>query len=388
MEFRFTKEEETLLAKVKDFIKREVTPELIEETLHLEAIYGGQEARKFFKRFAPNGWLTPNWPSKYGGMDSTEMVAYLIRDEMSGAGLPSYFVGAYMAGPTILRFGSEEMKEKFLIPIARGEIEFALGYTEPEAGSDLMSLKTYAEDKGDHFVVNGQKIFNTACHVAEYHWLAVRTELDAPKHKGISMMVVDLESPGITVNPMITMAGTRTNLVYYDDVVVPKRNLVGELNKGGHYLMVALDFERMFTFGGYRSLFEEVVAYAKDTMVAGKPLSKDPMVRQKLAEMAIELEVGRLLYYQLPYMLDKGSIPNYQSSMEKLFVSELTQRISQTAMEVLRLYGQLTEDSRRSALGGKVGYFYRQSVIETIYGGSSEIQRNIMALRGLGLPRN
>ena len=160
-------------AEVRSFIEREVTPEFIHETLYRESgIYGGPEARKFFKKFAVKGWLVPNWPKKYGGMDEKEIVAYLIRDELSYAGLPCYFTGAHMAGPTILRYGSDEIKDKHLIPIAKGEIEFALGYTEPEAGSDLMNLNMYAEDKGDHFVVNGEKVFNTACHMAEYHWLA------------------------------------------------------------------------------------------------------------------------------------------------------------------------------------------------------------------------
>jgi len=387
MEFWFTKQEEELIREVRAFIQEKATPELIEETRHLEGIYGGKEARKFIKEFAARGWLVPNWPKASGGLDSSDMVAYMIRDEMSYAGLPSYFTGVHMAGPTILRFGSEEMKQEFLLPLSRGEIEFALGYTEPEAGSDLMNLKMYAEDKGDHFVVNGQKIFNTGCHLAEYHWLAVRTDLDAPKHKGVSMMIVDLESPGITVSPMMTMAETRTNQVFYDDVVVPKKNLVGEKNKGFYYLMTALDFERIFTYGDYRSLFDEIVEYAKETMVDGKPLSKDPVIRQKLAEMATELEVSKLLYYQLPYLLDKGVVPNYQSSMEKLFVSEMAQRITNTAMEVIGAYGQLMEGSEWAPLAGKLAYYYRQCVVETIYGGTSEIQRNIMALRGLGLPR-
>jgi len=389
MEFDFTNEEKKLVAEVRSFIEREVTPELINETLYLESgLYGGQEARKFFKKFAVKGWLTPNWPGKYGGMNAKEIVAYLIRDELSYAGLPCYFTGAHMAGPTILRYGGDEMKDKYLVPIARGEIEFALGYTEPEAGSDLMNLNMYAEDKGAHFVVNGEKVFNTACHMAEYHWLAVRTDLDAPKHKGISMLIVDLKTPGITINPMWTMTERRTNLVYYDDVVVPKENLVGEKNKGANYLMTALDFERMFPFGEYRRLFEETVSYAKEKMINGKPLSKDPVVRQNLAEIAIELEVGRLLFYQLAHILDKGEVPNYQTSMEKLFVSELAQRITKTAMEVLGPYGQLKVGAKWAPLGGKLGFFYRQSILETIYGGTSEIQRNIIALRGLGLPRS
>jgi hypothetical protein len=311
----------------------------------------------------------------------------MIRDEMAYAGVPSIFVAAHMAGPIILHAGSEGLKKAWLLPIAQGKVEFALGYTEPQAGSDLSALNIRAVDKGDHFVVNGQKTFNTHAHVADFHWLAARTDFEAPKHKGVSMMIVDLKSPGITIRPMITMAGWNTNEVFYDDVVVPKENLVGEKNKGFYYLMAALDFERMFPPGGYRRLFEEIVAYAQDTVVHGRPLSADPIIRQKLAQMAIELEVTKLLYYQLPYMLDKGMIPNYQSSMQKMFATEVAQRVTQTGMEVLGLYGQLKPGSKWAPLAGKVEHHHRWSVVETIYAGTSEIQRNIIAMRGLGLTR-
>lgn len=259
MNFGFSKEEEALLEEVRAFIKKETTPELLAETLELGACFGGREARKFIQRLASRGWLIPHWPKEYGGLDSSEMITYIIRDEMAYAGLPIYFVAAYMAGPIILKRGSEELKKEFLPPIVRGEVEFALGYTEPQAGSDLSSLQIRAEDKGDFFLVNGQKTFNTSSHVADYHWLAARTDPDAAKHKGVSIMIVDLKSPGITIRPLITIAGWRTNEVYYDDVVVPKKNLVGEKNRGFYYLMEALDFERMFTLGAYRKLFEEIV---------------------------------------------------------------------------------------------------------------------------------
>ncbi|MBL7212066.1 MAG: acyl-CoA dehydrogenase family protein [Desulfobacteraceae bacterium] len=387
MDFGFKKEESELIEEVREFIEQKITSELVEETHQLGAIYGGAEAREFIKKLGARGWLTPAWPRDYGGLDSSEMVTYIIRDEMAYAGLPLYFVAAYNAGPMILRDGSEEMKREFLPPIARGEIEFALGYTEPQAGSDLAALNIRAEDRGDHFLLNGQKMFNTSTHVADYHWLAARTNFDGPKHKGISLMVVDLKSPGITIRPLITMAGWRTNEVYYDDVVVPKKNMMGEKNRGFYYLMGALDFERMFAPSAYKRLFEEIVDYARETVFNGRPLSKDPLIRQKLAQMAIELEVSKLLYYQLAYILDREKIPNYQASMEKMFATEVAQRICNTGMEVLGLYGQLKKGDPRAPLAGKLEFFYRSSVVETIYAGTSEIQRNIIAERGLGLPR-
>lgn len=387
MDFEFTKEEEALLEEVRGFIRKETTPELLAETEELGAIYGGKEGRKFIQKFALRGWLTPDWHKEYGGMGASEMVTYMIRDELAYAGLPIYFVAAHMAGPIILRRGSEELKKEFLGPIARGEIEFALGYTEPQAGSDLASLNIRAEDKGDFFLINGQKTFNTHCHVADYHWLAARTDFEGPKHKGVSMIIVDLKSPGITIRPLITMAGWRTNEVYYDDVMVPKKQMVGEKNRGFYYLMEALDFERMFPPSAYRKIFEEIVEYAKRTLVDGQPLSKNPLIRQKLAEMAIQLDVAKLLYYQLAHILDRKLIPNYQSSMEKMFATEVAQRITNTGMEVLGLHGQLKKGSKWAPLFGRVEHLYRWSVVETIYAGTSEIQRNIIADRGLALPR-
>jgi len=387
MDFGFKKEEEDLVREVRAFIKKEATPEMLAETRQLGQIYGGPEGRKFIQKFAAKGWLTPNWPKEFGGMGASEMVTYIIRDEMAYARVPSVFVAAHMAGPTILRVGNEELKKEYLPRIARGEVEFALGYTEPQAGSDLVALKIRAEDKGDFFLINGQKTFNTHCHVADYHWLAARTDFEVPKHKGVSMIIVDLKSPGITIRPLITMAGWRTNEVYYDDVVVPKKSLVGEKNKGFYYLMAALDFERMVPPGLYWRLFDEIVQYAKETVVDGKRLSQKPLIRQKLSQMTVELEVTRLLYYQLAHMLDKGTIPNYQSSMEKMFATEVAQRVANTGMEVMGLCGQLKEGSRWAPLAGRVEHFYRWSVVETVYAGTSEIQRNIIALRGLGLPR-
>lgn len=387
MDFEFTKEEKALQEEVREFIKKESTPEMLKETEEQGDIYGAPEGRKIIQKMAAKGWLTPTLPKEYGGLEASEIVAYMIREEMGYHGLPFGFVAAHMAGPTILRFGSDEMKKKWLPKIASGELEFALGYTEPQAGSDLSALNLRAEDKGDHFLLNGTKLFNTSCHIADCHWLACRTDFDVPRHKGISMMIVDLKSPGITIGPLITMADWRTNEVFYEDVRVPKENLVGEKNKGFYYLMAALDFERMFPLGRYHRIFDELVEYTKETAVDGKPLAKNPLIRQKLAQLSTEIEVTRLLYYQLAHILDKGGIPNYQSSMEKTFATECAQRIVNVGMDILGLYSQLKEGSKWAQLKGNMERLYRTSIVETIYAGTSEIQRNIIAQRGLGLPR-
>ena len=225
MDFDFSKEERKILDDVRRFIRSESTPDLLEETHQLGHIYGGPEGRKFIRKFAANGWLTPNWPEEYGGLGLSAVLTAAIRSEMAWASIPVVFVAAHMAGPTIMHFGSDEMKKEWLLPISRGEVEFALGYTEPQAGSDLSALDIRAVDNGDHFIVNGQKSFNTAAHVADYHWLATLTDPDAKRYHGMSMMIVDLKSPGIDIRPMITMAGWQTNEIFYNDVKVPKKNL-------------------------------------------------------------------------------------------------------------------------------------------------------------------
>ncbi|WP_319409428.1 acyl-CoA dehydrogenase family protein [uncultured Desulfosarcina sp.] len=387
MDFTFSIEEQQLATDVRQFIKEEVTPELIAETHELEFIYGGPLARQFFKKFAANGWLTPSWPKKYGGLELPEIALYIVKNELAYAGLPFLFSGAFLCGPSIMRHCDEKTKQKFLIPIAKGEIEFALGYSEPGAGSDLMSLEMTAEDRGDHFVVNGQKTFNTHAHVADYHWLAVRTDPAAPKHKGISLLMVDMKSEGITIRPMISMAGTRTNEVYYDNVVVPKENLVGEKNQGAKYIMVALDLERMFAYGHYQHFFEKLVAYTRETIIDCQPLLKNPLVRQKIARLETQLDVIRLLYFRLAHILGKGEVPTYQSSMEKNVLADFAQELANSAMEILGMPGQIKAGDRRAILEGRAQWLYRFTVVENIWGGSAEIQKSIIAQRGLGLPR-
>jgi len=386
MDFEFSAKEQDVIQDVREFLRTESTPELLEESHSLGHIYGGTEGRKFIKKFAANGWLVPNWPKEYGGLGTSAMLTFAIKEEMAIAAVPLIFVAAHMAGPTIMHFASDEMKEKWLLPIARGEVEFALGYTEPQAGSDLSSLEIHAADGGDHFIVNGGKSFNTHSHVADYHWLASITDPEAKRYQGMSMMIVDLKSPGIEIRPMITMAGWQTNEVFYNDVEVPKNHLVGEINQGFYYLMSALDFERMFPLAAYERIFNEIVSYAKETSVGGQPLSKQPLIRQKLAQLKIELEVNRLLFFRLAHMIDKGQIPNYQTSMQKLFATETAQHITQAGMEILGHHGLLKKGSRHAVLEGLIEQSYRTSIVETIYAGTSEVQRNIIALRGLKLP--
>lgn len=388
MEFGFTKEDLSFRAQVIQFMEKEVTPEAVAD---VESGLGLQPAIKAFnKKLGAKGWLTVTWPREYGGIGGTH-VQKLIVDEARAYyrvyDVVEPLVGAGMAGPIILMFGSEEQKREYLPPIAAGEIEFALGYTEPQAGSDLAALDIRAVLKGDEYVLNGQKLFNTGVHFSDFHWLGVRTDPDAPKHKGVSLLIVDLKSPGISISPLWAMNGMRTNVVYYDNVRVPKRNLVGEPGKGFYYIAKALDFERIFPVTDLVRSLEELVEYLKQTRANGSQLANDALVRQRVAEMAVELEAARLLTYQIAWKIDQGSIPNYESSMLKLYASEMAQRMAILAAQILGPLGQLREGGHRTPLHGHWSRNYLRGIIRPIVGGTSEIQRNIIATRGLGLPR-
>ena len=391
MDFGYTEEEEKFRERLNTFLDKELTEEIARQNWEDKGV--GLEAREFSRKLAAYGFLGMSWPKEYGGQGLPPTYDFILLDELGkrwGAHVP-LDVGYTMVGPTILRRGGEDLKNKFLPRIINGEIEFCLGYTEPNAGSDLASMKMQALDVGDHFVINGQKTFNTECHYSEYHWLAARTDAnpDIPKHKGISLFVVDMDSPGITIRPLWTMSGERTNEVYYEDVKVPKNRLVGEKNKGFYYMMEALGSERnqVFVPGRLVPILEDLITYVKETQVHGKPLSQDPLIRNKLAQAAIELEVAAVLADHSRW-LESNELPMaYQPEITKVFTSELEQRLVNTGMEILGLYSQLTEDSKWAPLKGRISWYYLHSFMTTIGAGTSEVGRSVIAQRGLGLPR-
>ena len=343
-------------------------------------------------KLGPKRWLAPSFPAEYGGLGLSRIYRFIIQHELDyrnalqvvpGLGL----VGVDMAGPVILRHGSEELKREFLPKIARGEIEVALGYTEPEAGSDLSMISIRAVEDGDDFVITGQKTFNTHCHFAQYHWLAARTGFDAPSHKGISLFIVDLKSPGITVNPLWEISDGRTNEVFYDQVRVPRKYLVGEKDMGWYYMSEALNLERMLTIGVVEKIFEQLVAYTKKTLENGAPLCKDPAIQQKLADLLIEIQIARNLIWNVVWMQDKEIIPTHETAILKVFVTDLQQKIARMGLDILGPYGQLRKKSKYAVLEGVLEHFLRATYVVTIGGGTSEIMRNIIARKGLGLPR-
>ena len=383
MEFALSREEEAFRQEVRDFVDKEATPELIREA---ESGLGwGPCIWELVRKLGRKRWLGLSWPKEYGGMGLSPIYRFILLEELDYRGvLPEgTLVGATMAGPTIMLHGTEEQKREYLPRIARGEIEFALGYTEPQAGSDVASLELRAEEAEDCYVLSGQKLFNTRTHYSQYHWLGVRTDTHAPKHRGISLFIVDLKSPGITISPLWTLGGVRTNEVFYDNVVVPKKNLVGEKNRGFYYMLTALEFERVISVGAIRRVFEEVLKYVKDRPA----LKHNVLVRQKIAEIGTEIEAARLFIYRLAWLQTKRIVTSYEAAALKVFVSELHQRLASSAMDILGLHGQLQTKSKCVPLDGKIERLCRESLYYTFAGGSSEILRSTIATRGLGLPR-
>mgnify|MGYP001090195319 CR=1 FL=1 len=395
MDFRFTEEEEAFRKEVREWLAKEIPPRWIEldPWLWEETDESWSLSREFQHKLGQKGWLAPAYPRKYGGLEMSHIKRLILGEEIAYSGAPfgvEAEISVNWVGPTILLYGTEEQKDKYVKGVAKGDTVFCLGYSEPNAGSDLASLETRAVEDGDEYVINGDKIWTSFAHYADYCWLAARTDPDAPKHRGMSMFVVDMKAPGITVQPIINILNQHSfNEVFFDNVRIPKENLIGEKNKGWYQLMVALDFERspidLPTVIG--RLIEELVQYCQETKRNGEVLAKNPLIRNQLAQMAIENEVGRMMSYRLAWMYSANIHPSYEASMTLLFASELMRRLANVAMHILGPYGQLEMDSKWAVLKARVMRLCLNSLSIGVGGGSNEIQRTIIATRGLGLPR-
>ncbi|MGB6066183.1 MAG: acyl-CoA dehydrogenase family protein [Desulfomonilaceae bacterium] len=391
MDFGYTQEQEEFRQRLAKFLDENLTEEIARQNWEDKGV--GLEARAFSRVLVANGFLGMSWPKEYGGQGLPPAFDFILLDELGkrwGAHVP-LDIGYTMVGRTILRRGGEQMKQEFLPKIISGEIEFCLGYTEPNAGSDLAAMRMSAVEDGDYFVINGQKIFNTECHYADYHWLAARTNSssDVPGYKGISLFIVDMDATGVTVRALWTMSGERTNEVYYDDVRVHKSRLVGEKNKGFYYMMEALGSERnqVFVPSRLRPILDSLIAYVKTAAFDGKRLADDPVIRRELARMAAETEVAEILADYSRWLESQDLPMTHQPEMTKVMVSELEQRLMDIGMQILGPFGQLEENSKWVPLGGRIEWYFLHSFMTTIGAGTSEIGRNVIAQRGLSLPR-
>lgn len=346
----------------------------------------------FSKELGKKGWIGLAWPKEYGGHGLGYIEQMIFAEEMALNKAPcGYHLPAErQMGPSILQFGSAEQKSHYIPKILAGEIGFSIGYTEPNTGSDLAGLKTRAHRDGDDWVINGQKMWAGGSHFVDYIWTAVRTNPDAPKHRGVSVFIIPLKNtPGLTIRPFYTMAGSRMNEVFFADVRVPQSAVVGEVDRGWYTVAHNLDFERSGierTIHG-QMLFDEVLQIAQTIKINGRSPLAAPIIRHRLAQIAIEITVGRNLCYRVAWMQSSRKVPNYESSVSKLFGSEAGQHMTNVCMQLLGLLATLERGSPPALMRGKVVRKHLDAVANSIRAGTSEIQRNIIATRGLGLPR-
>jgi alkylation response protein AidB-like acyl-CoA dehydrogenase len=344
--------------------------------------------RAFNRRLAARGYLGMSWPREYGGKALPGIYEYLLNEELSARGAPQIGKGVGCVGKTIIRHGSERLKREFLPRILNAEIEFALGYSEPSAGSDLASLNLRAVRDGEDWVLNGQKTFTTSAHFADWYWVAARTDPSLPKHKGISLFLVPMDHPGLTVHAIETVGGHRTNQVFFDDVRVYQDYLVGEENRGWVYICEALDYERftLYTISPLLNKFAALVGAIKAARRDAKPLAAGDKVRRRLGHLAGEVELAKMLQRRVVAAAAKGGVPAIEAAMFKLYSTELGQRLADTAMELLGPMSLLSHGADGAPDDGRWEHSYRATLVDTIGGGSSEVQKNIIARRGLGLP--
>jgi len=347
--------------------------------------------RAFMAKLGEKGWLGITWPKKYGGKDGEGVYEYLLNEQLAGRGGPQIGKGVGIIGKTLIAHGSDKLKAEFLPKILRNEVEFAVGYSEPNAGSDAASMQLKATKDGDGWRLNGQKTWTTSAHFAEWYWVGARTDPDAAKHHGITLFLVPLDHPDIEIREIWTMGDERTNEVYFENVFVHDDYVVGELNRGFQYISEALDLERftMFTYSPVAQRLDLLTEYVKTTTRDGEPLKDDPITRRRLAELATEAEVARVMGLKFVFESAKGgSPPTCEAAEYKLFTTELSRRLANASMDIAGPGAQLRVKTEEAPMAGRSESTYRYTVIDTIGGGASEIQKNIIARRKLGLPKN
>ena len=408
MDFRFTDEEEAFRKEVREFLDKELPPDwpgVDPDMYHEDAFDNIHEVSLATqKKLAAKGWLGLTWPKKYGGQEQPLWKQMILEQEMTYRGAPGLdayqFIGGM--GDLILGFGTEEQKQKYIPMMVRGEIKGATGMSEPNAGSDLANLQLKAELQGDYFILNGQKTWQSAAHRADLAPVYVRTDPEAYKHRGISILLVDYKNtPGIEMRPLTMMSGLRAfNEVFYDNAKVPKENLLGEINGGWKITMAALSHERSYGVMLLINIKRDIdllVQYCKETEVNGVPLSKNPLIRNRLADLVIQQEVARNMGYKLNYLALTGGDVVATANYIKVLGGVITQRVAQVGMQIMGMYSQLgpvggnwrqmdPKKDKWTRLGGRMKHLYLSTICNTIAAGTTEVARNAIA-GGLGLPR-
>ena len=388
MDFKFTSEQEKFREEVADFLKDEISKGLWKPSP--DAWIQGQDP-SFTKRVAERGWIGLSWPKELGGGGRSAVDRMIMTEEMLRYGAPAacHWFADRQIGNAIIHYGNDEQKRDWLPLIMRGEAYVGLGLSEPDAASDLASIKTKATEADDHYLVDGQKVWTSCAKYMNYIYLIARTDPEAPKHRGISEFFFSTELPGVTLTPTIDITGSEAWCeTFLDQVKIPKISLIGQKNKGFYQVVNQLDYERagLERLMGNYVLYDAIIEFTKETKRGGQPICKDYAIRSKLAQLQVEFEIGRLLTYRVALAIDEKRAPNIEASMAKAYSTAFEQHLAVLAMDILGLYGTLVGDSKYSVIGGWAPHSYFGSKGYSLQAGTSEILRNIWAQRGLGLP--
>ena len=389
MEIGFTEEQQALRRELRSYYASLLTPDVEDELAHSHGI--GPTVRRIVKQMASDGWLGIGWPKEYGGQGRSAIEQFIFFDESMRCGAPVPMLTINTVGPTIMQFGTDEQKAFFLPKILAGEIHFCIGYTEPEAGTDLASLKTAGVVDGDELVINGTKVFTSLAGDADYCWLAVRTDPNAAKHKGISMVIVPMDTPGVRVVPMQLMGDHNINYTFWEDVRVPLSNVVGGLHNGWSLITNQLNHERvtLCSPGIIERALGDVRAWAQHTELAdGRRVIDQEWVRLHLAKVHAKLEFLKLINWKVAWTATEGHLDVADASSIKVFGTEFYMEALRLLSEVVGQSGYLRRDSARDVLKGRLEMYQRGLVILTFGGGTNEIQRDLIAIFGLGMPRS
>jgi alkylation response protein AidB-like acyl-CoA dehydrogenase len=375
---------ESFRDEVIAFLEAHVTA----ETRLRARITGTRHDWELHRALAERGWLGAGWPVEYGGQGRDPLEMGVLRDEMKRRHVPVDGMGiTLMVSHVILHAGTEAMKHEIIPGALNGELLICLGYTEPQGGSDVAGARTSAVRDGESWIINGQKMFTTLAHESDYVFLLTRTDSDLPKHRGLTMFLVPLDTPGVEIHPVHTIGGVRTNATFYTDVVVPDSARVGDVNDGWSVMLLALTYERS-SGGEDVALLDAAVSAARTAVdVDGGCLLDVDSVRERLARIAIEREVAKLLGRRSQWIEAQGGVPSIEGSMHKLFSDETTVRAASDLIDIFGAEGALEYDEEDAPAGGDFSEEFRHSIVLPIYGGSSEVQRRIIAERHLGLPR-
>lgn len=384
----YTPEQKQLRDELRDYFGRMMTPDLQAEVALTES--GGPLYTAALKQMGRDGWLGTGWPKEYGGQGRPAIEQFIFFDEVQRAGYPIPLLTLNTVGPTLMKYGTDAQRQAMLPRILKGELQFSIGYTEPQAGTDLAALKTSAIRDGDHYVVNGQKVFTSLADHADYIWLAVRTDPDAARHKGISMLIVDAKAPGVTITRTRTLGDNKVFTTFYENVRVPVDMLVGPEHGGWRLITNQLNHERvaLFSAGIVERFLVEVTEWAKlNTTSNGQRVIDQPWVQLNLAKVRAGTDALRLFNWRQAWNIERGDLPPQEASAVKVYGSEYYVWAARCLMEIMGEASTLQYGSAGEVLKGRLERYYRATLVLTFGGGTNEIQRDIIGMAGLRLPR-